>query len=98
MTTQQRTRIKLCGLSRPDDVAAAVEAGADAIGLVFYPPSPRHVTPAQAGELLAGLPAYITAVGLFVNPDETLVRAVVARRQSRCCSSMATRHRRCARR
>lgn len=78
MTTQQRTRIKLCGLSRPDDVAAAVEAGADAIGLVFYPPSPRHVTPAQAGELLAGLPAYITAVGLFVNPDETLVRAVVA--------------------
>ncbi len=78
MTTLQRTRIKLCGLSRPQDVTVAVEAGADAIGLVFYPPSPRHVTPAQAGELLARLPAYVTAVGLFVNPDEALVREVVA--------------------
>ncbi len=78
MSTHQRTRIKLCGLSRPQDVAVAVEAGADAIGLVFYPPSPRNVTPAQAGELLAGLPAYVTSVGLFVNPDEALVRDVVA--------------------
>ncbi len=78
MSTHQRTRIKLCGLSRPEDVAVAVEAGADAIGLVFYPPSPRNVTPAQAGELLAGLPAYVTSVGLFVNPDEALVRDVVA--------------------
>ena len=78
MTTLQRTRIKLCGLSRPEDVTVAVEAGADAIGLVFYPPSPRNVTPARAGELLAGLPAYVTAVGLFVNPDEALVRDVVA--------------------
>ncbi len=78
MTTHQRTRIKLCGLSRPDEVAVAVEAGADAIGLVFFPPSPRHVTPAQAGALLAQLPAYVTAVGLFVNPDEALVRDVVA--------------------
>jgi phosphoribosylanthranilate isomerase len=75
---RQRTRIKLCGLSRPEDVAVAVEAGADAIGLVFYPPSPRNVTPAQAGALLAGLPAYVTSVGLFVNPDVALVRDVVA--------------------
>ena len=78
MTTNQRTRIKLCGLSRPDDVKVAVEVGADAIGLVFFPPSPRNVTPAQAGELLARLPAYVTAVGLFVNPDEAQVRDVVA--------------------
>lgn len=78
MSKHQRTRIKLCGLSRPEDVTAAVEAGADAIGLVFYPPSPRNVTPAQAGELLARLPAYVTAVGLFVNPDEAKVRDVVA--------------------
>ena len=69
-----RTRIKLCGLSRPEDVATAVEAGADAIGLVFYPPSPRHVTPQQAGQLLAQLPAYVTAVGLFVNPTPQQVR------------------------
>ncbi len=78
MSTHQRTRIKLCGLSRSDDVAVAVDAGADAIGLVFYPPSPRNVKPAQAGELLAGLPAYVTAVGLFVNPDEALVCDAVA--------------------
>ncbi len=77
MTLHQRTRIKLCGLSRPEDVAVAVEAGADAIGLVFYPPSPRYVAPSQAGKLLAQLPAYVTAVGLFVNPDEALVRQVV---------------------
>lgn len=73
-----RTRIKLCGLSRPEDVAAAVDAGADAIGLVFYPPSPRHVTPEQAGLLLAQLPAYVTAVGLFVNPTLAQVREVLA--------------------
>lgn len=78
MTTYPRTRIKLCGLSRADDIAVAVEAGADAIGLVFFPPSPRNVTPAQAGELLTQLPPYVTAVGLFVNPDETLVGSVVA--------------------
>lgn len=78
MTTIQRTRIKLCGLSRPDDVSVAVEAGADAIGLVFYPPSPRNVAPVQAGELLAQLPAYVSTVGLFVNPDEVLVRDVIA--------------------
>lgn len=78
MTTNQRTRIKLCGLSRPDDVTVAVETGADAIGLVFFPPSPRSVTPVRAGELLARLPSYVTAVGLFVNPEEVLVREVVA--------------------
>lgn len=72
-----RTRIKLCGLSRPDDVATAVEVGADAIGLVFYPPSPRAVTPAQAAALLKGLPAYVTAVGLFVNPTPEQVREAV---------------------
>jgi phosphoribosylanthranilate isomerase len=73
-----RTRIKLCGLSRPEDVATAVDAGADAIGLVFYPPSPRHVTPGQAGRLLAQLPAYVTAVGLFVNPTPEQVQEVLA--------------------
>lgn len=74
----QRTRIKLCGLSRAEDVAVAVECGADAIGLVFYPPSPRHVTPGQAGRLLQGLPPYITAVGLFVNAGLEQVRETIA--------------------
>lgn len=62
-----RTRVKLCGLTTPQDVKAAALAGADAIGLVFYPPSPRHVNAHQAATLLADLPPFITSVGLFVN-------------------------------
>ncbi|MDB5798562.1 MAG: N-(5phosphoribosyl)anthranilate isomerase family protein [Paucimonas sp.] len=73
----QRTRIKLCGLSRPEDIQAAVQAGADAIGLVFYDKSPRYLTAAQAGLLLAGLPPYITAVGLFVNASPDAVQDVL---------------------
>jgi phosphoribosylanthranilate isomerase len=67
-----RTRIKICGLTREEDVAAAVAAGADAIGFVFYPKSPRYVTPQRAAELIATLPPFVTAVGLFVNhaPEE----------------------------
>ncbi len=67
-----RTRIKICGLTREADVDAAVEAGADAVGFVFYPPSPRAVTPARAAELARRLPPFVTPVGLFVNatPDE----------------------------
>ena len=72
-----RTRIKLCGLTRPADVSAAVALGADAIGLVFYPPSPRYVSPAQAGQLLAELPAFVSAVGLFVNPTAAEVQACI---------------------
>ena len=77
-TLEHRTRIKLCGLSTPDDVAVAVDAGADAIGLVFYPPSPRHVSAGRAAELLSGLPPYVTAVGLFVNATLAEVQAVLA--------------------
>jgi len=62
-----RTRIKICGLTRADDVQAAVAAGADALGFVFYPPSPRYVTPAQAAALVAALPPFVTVTGLFVN-------------------------------
>lgn len=69
-----RTRIKICGVTRPADVDAAVEAGADAIGLVFYPPSPRYVTPAAAARLIERMPPFVTAVGLFVNADAALVR------------------------
>ena len=74
-----RTRIKICGVSRPEDVAAAVEAGADAVGLVFHPGSPRHVTLTQAAALVQVLPPYVTPVGLFVNADaKTLAAAVGA--------------------
>ena len=59
--------MKICGLTRPEDVDAAVGAGADAIGFVLYPPSPRYVTPQRAAELAARLPAFVTPVLLFVN-------------------------------
>ncbi|MDR1424664.1 MAG: phosphoribosylanthranilate isomerase [Azoarcus sp.] len=68
-----RTRIKICGLTRPEDVTAAVAAGADAIGFVFYPASPRHVSFERAAELAALLPPFVTAVGLFVNPEPAFV-------------------------
>ena len=64
-----RTRIKLCGLSRRADVELAVELGADAIGLVFYPPSPRSVGVAEAIDLARSLPPFVSVVGLFVNPS-----------------------------
>ncbi|HWP18311.1 MAG TPA: phosphoribosylanthranilate isomerase [Burkholderiaceae bacterium] len=63
----QRTRIKICGLTREEDVDAAVDAGADAVGFVFYPGSPRHVSVARATELARRLPPFVTPVGLFVN-------------------------------
>ncbi|NMG27438.1 phosphoribosylanthranilate isomerase [Aromatoleum evansii] len=73
-----RTRIKICGLTRAEDVLAAVEAGADAIGLVFYPPSPRFVAFERAAELAALVPPFVTTVGLFVNPDPAYVRQALA--------------------
>ncbi|AVR88119.1 phosphoribosylanthranilate isomerase [Thauera aromatica] len=74
-----RTRIKICGLTRAQDVRAAVRSGADAIGFVFYPPSPRAIDVDRAAELAAMLPPFVTAVGLFVNPAPAEVEAVLAR-------------------
>jgi len=62
-----RTRIKICGITREDDVASAVRSGADALGFVFYPASPRYVSAARAGALMAAMPPFVTAVALFVN-------------------------------
>jgi len=73
-----RTRIKICGVRRESDVEAAVEAGADAIGLVFFAPSPRHLSVSRAAELARALPAFVTPVGLFVNAALPEVEAAVA--------------------
>ena len=66
---RHRTRIKICGLTREQDVDAAVEAGADAIGFVLYPASPRAVSAERAAELASRLPPFVTPVLLFVNED-----------------------------
>jgi phosphoribosylanthranilate isomerase len=73
-----RTRIKICGLTREQDVDAAVTAGADAIGFVLYPKSPRYVTPARAAELARCLPPFVTPVLLFVNAGATEIIAACA--------------------
>ncbi|WP_457355776.1 phosphoribosylanthranilate isomerase [Roseateles sp. P5_D6] len=69
------TRIKICGLTREADVEAAVEAGADAIGFVFYAKSPRAVTPERARALARLLPPFVTPVGLFVNATDAELNA-----------------------
>ena len=71
------TRIKICGITRAEDALAAAYSGADAIGLVFYERSPRHVSLARATQLAAALPPFITVVGLFVNADAAFVREVL---------------------
>jgi phosphoribosylanthranilate isomerase len=68
-----RTRIKICGLTREADVDAVVEAGADAVGFVLYPQSPRYVSPERAAALAARLPAFVTPVLLFVNASPTFI-------------------------
>lgn len=74
--THLRTRAKICGITRVEDALAAVSAGADAIGLVFYAKSPRHVNIEQAERIVASLPPFVDAVGLFVNADAEEVVAV----------------------
>lgn len=71
-----RTRVKFCGITRREDALAAARLGADAIGLVFYAPSPRAVTIGQARDVVAGLPPFLSTVALFVNPAAEEVRAV----------------------
>ena len=73
----ERTRIKICGLRDPNHARIAAAAGADAIGLVFYPPSPRFLTIEQAAEVSAATPAYVSAVGLFVNEEASRIHEVI---------------------
>ncbi|MFV8571048.1 phosphoribosylanthranilate isomerase [Marinobacter sp. SBS5] len=71
------TRVKICGLTRVEDVEAAVACGADSVGLVFYERSPRAVSVEQAKELAAAVPAFVTVTGLFVNPTSDYVKSVL---------------------
>jgi phosphoribosylanthranilate isomerase len=74
-----RTRVKICGITRVEDALSAVEQGADAIGLVFYPPSPRYVSASQAAEIAQVLPAFVTVVGLFVDALSADIEAVLSK-------------------
>jgi phosphoribosylanthranilate isomerase len=69
--------VKICGITRPEDALAAARAGAHAIGLVFYAPSPRCITPAKAAEVIRALPPFVTAVALFVDAAEEEVRSTI---------------------
>jgi phosphoribosylanthranilate isomerase len=73
-----RTRVKICGVTRKPDVVAATRAGADAIGFVFYEPSPRYVTPEIARDLVSAVPPFVSATGLFVNPEAEYVNEVLS--------------------
>ena len=72
-----RTRIKICGLTRVADAVHAARCGADAIGMVFYPPSPRHIALEQARTISRALPAFVTRVALFVDADPAQVETVL---------------------
>ena len=72
-----KTRVKICGITSEADAIAAVEAGCDAIGLVFYEPSPRNVSIEQAARIVRSLPPFICAVGLFVDAPAQQIRSVL---------------------
>ena len=74
-----RTRVKVCGITRTQDARAAAEAGADAIGLVFYPQSPRFLSVERAVEIRDALPPFVQSIALFVNPDAAQVAQVLGR-------------------
>lgn len=78
MKQQQRTRVKICGITSASDAELAIAAGADAIGLVFYEPSPRAVSIEQAQEICACLPPFVTVVALMVNAEAEFVSRLIA--------------------
>jgi len=74
-----RTRVKICGITNSQDAQTAVSSGADALGFVFYPPSPRAVTIEQAMAVVRDLPPFVTVVGLFVNEQREKIEQILSR-------------------
>src|SRR5690349_2851815 len=74
-----RTRVKICGITRAQDARGAADAGADAIGVVFYPPSPRYLSVERAVEIRDALPPFVQTVALFVNADAAQIAQVIGR-------------------
>ncbi len=81
-------RVKICGITNLEDALDAIDAGADALGFVFYPKSPRYITPERAKEIIAKLPPFVERVGLFVNCDASFVNETV----TSCQLSLAQIH------
>jgi len=77
MSNRQRTRIKVCGITRLEDAQLASQLGVDAIGFVFYPKSPRYISPDRAATIIRQLPPFVSAVGLFVNPTQEMIADVL---------------------
>jgi len=78
MEITKRTRVKICGITRVEDAVSAVQAGADAIGLVFYAPSPRCVSVEQAQKIVAAIPPFVSVVGLFVNAPKAEIESILS--------------------
>ncbi|PPD21238.1 MAG: phosphoribosylanthranilate isomerase [Methylomonas sp.] len=79
-----RTRVKICGFTRKDDALAAAALGVDAMGLVFYPPSPRNIGVEVAADIVSALPAFVSVVGLFVDAEPDWIRTVQAKVRIDC--------------
>lgn len=73
-----RTRVKICGITRLEDAISAAQYGVDALGFVFYPPSPRNIDRERAAKIIAQVPAFVTTTALFVNADRTEIDSVIS--------------------
>ena len=85
---RREIKVKVCGITNAEDALAAIEAGADALGFIFYEKSPRYVVPAVAANIIAGLPPLVTPVGVFVNEGLATVRSIM----ETCRLAMAQLH------